>query len=702
MSAVFSQSRFFMETDVLAHLSSQYKESDAPLTMHISDFGIDLIDQPFFCAVDSEEDCIEIKLFVRSEIGSFLELPDLCVQFFAGEKSKVTASSGRLGSNEAVIAQHFFKAAAALLLHLADTELLDSFSRMDAENEGVIVSFDDDELSFVRVCGKKRPLMACTTLSGDVKMMRPYQNEIMDSWLGDMLSPEDKIALAEDGDEDMMEKLAHLYLNGDEETAPDPQKAVYWFKKLAALGHSDAQFNLGLHYAKGFGVERSFARAVEWMEKAEENGDADAPGILEKLRKAVAAEKIMHTGNAQAQADLAAAYMFLGNSFEQAGPAEDYRLALSYAQKAAAQNNGDGVWLMALAYEHGRGVEESVQTAIQWYERGAALGHAACQHSLACYYFRGDVLKKSNKKGFALCMKAAQQGYGLAMADIGRCYQFGHGVMGNMKTAVEWYEKALEVLDDPELARKTAMFKMMGEMTPGWDEDYPGEPEEDDDESDATAEQQARDALTALCRTLKGEAEDKLRFAVQQANAAAVQKAFDKAIHAQEEKRKALEQQLAAQSVFAISRKKEIRQQLAAAQATIDALQALKHPASDYAGDARLASALTALCARPDLKMTVFEMCGTEDFAVIRSVGSSLRALQDKGLIMRTEQPNIAVFHLAAYPAPFTLLPAPEEADTETECLRLAAAREHLVIDGEITFESAVCALKQKMLDGEG
>ena len=79
-------------------------------------------------------------------------------------------------------------------------------------------------------------------------------------------------------------------------------------------------------------------------------------------------------------------------------------------------------------------------------------------------------------------MKSAQQGYGLAMADVGRCYQFGNGVMGNMKTAVEWYEKALEVIHDPELERKTAMFKMIGENDEHWGENYPGTDEEDFDD----------------------------------------------------------------------------------------------------------------------------------------------------------------------------------------------------------------------------
>ena len=49
------------------------------------------------------------------------------------------------------------------------------------------------------------------------------------------------------------------------------------------------------------------------------------------------------------------------------------------------------------------------------------------------------------------------------MRALGQCYQFGHGTLGNMKTAIEWYEKALEVIDDPELERKVMVFKTLGE-----------------------------------------------------------------------------------------------------------------------------------------------------------------------------------------------------------------------------------------------
>ena len=88
-------------------------------------------------------------------------------------------------------------------------------------------------------------------------------------------------------------------------------------------------------------------------------------------------------------------------------------------------------------------------------------------------YMSGENIKKDQKKGFVLIKEAAENGHGLAMRDLGRCYQFANGTPGNMKKAVEWYEKALEVIEDPELAQKTAMFKMMADADPDFGEDYP-------------------------------------------------------------------------------------------------------------------------------------------------------------------------------------------------------------------------------------
>ena len=80
-------------------------------------------------------------------------------------------------------------------------------------------------------------------------------------------------------------------------------------------------------------------------------------------------------------------------------------------------------------------------------------------------------MPEDKEKGFELCLKAAEQGNGVAMRAVGTCYQFGHGVQDDMEKAIYWYEKALEVIDDPELARKVMVFKSLEEVDAEIDDD---------------------------------------------------------------------------------------------------------------------------------------------------------------------------------------------------------------------------------------
>ena len=56
----------------------------------------------------------------------------------------------------------------------------------------------------------------------------------------------------------------------------DYKQAVEWFRKAAAQGNADAQYNLGVMYSNGQGVKQDYKKAVEWFRKAAAQGNADA------------------------------------------------------------------------------------------------------------------------------------------------------------------------------------------------------------------------------------------------------------------------------------------------------------------------------------------------------------------------------------------------------------------------------------------
>ena len=345
--------------------------------------------------------------------------------------------------------------------------ILSRLKQMNNAAAGAQITVRDGEPSAKLVQGKTRPALPCAILGGllGVETLRPYPDEFIGDAFMEEMDEDDLEEAAQAGDPAALERLALGYLNGDG-VEQDFEKSAYWMEKLAELDSDFAQFNLGLFYAKGCGVQRDFKKAAYWMERAAENGDGDAPALAERFGKIDETLVKAEAGDAQAQADMAESLILLGGSLDQFGEAKDFAEGFNWARMAALKGNGDGMWALALCYEHGRGIPENKASAVKWFRKGADIGHPKCQQNLACYYMSGDVIQKDPKQAFELLMKSAEQGYGPAMRDVGRCYQFGHGVEDDMTKAIYWYEKALGVIDDPELEQKVAIFKMLEAAEP--------------------------------------------------------------------------------------------------------------------------------------------------------------------------------------------------------------------------------------------
>ena len=57
---------------------------------------------------------------------------------------------------------------------------------------------------------------------------------------------------------------------------PAYASAMPWFRKAAEHGLRDSQYNLGVIYARGFGVQQNLAESFLWFSLAANQGDADA------------------------------------------------------------------------------------------------------------------------------------------------------------------------------------------------------------------------------------------------------------------------------------------------------------------------------------------------------------------------------------------------------------------------------------------
>ena len=80
---------------------------------------------------------------------------------------------------------------------------------------------------------------------------------------------------AERGNADAQYNLGVMYAKGDG-VPQDNQKAVKWFRLSVDQGNADAQFNLGVMYDKGQGVSQDLKEAVRWYRLAAEQVRAKA------------------------------------------------------------------------------------------------------------------------------------------------------------------------------------------------------------------------------------------------------------------------------------------------------------------------------------------------------------------------------------------------------------------------------------------
>lgn len=456
----------FVDNDVINALKDLKDKSNKGDKQNIK---VEFIDTaPLTAVVTYDGSDANITIYVRDELHSDGQVA-----------SEATVNAGNLSSDDEN-AEVSFAVAEGVNYVLKERGLFEECAKLDETKQGVFLGLNqNNEITVKIVEGKKRPQLLCTSLFGEPRMMRPYSDEIMSQFVIDSMSFEEKEKAANEGNPDAMENLALLYLNGDKGTEVNPEKAYDWFLKCAETGNEQAMFNVGLLTAKGFGTRRNFTKAAKWMRNALEGGYEDAKTIAPEFERLAKAEKEAKTGDPQAQAEVSGGLMRLADSLEQAGTEKDYKESVKWAKKAVEQENADGYWYLALAYEHGRGVKPDMSKAIELYQKGAAAGSSECKLNLASEYLSGEHIRKNKKRGFALIKEAAENGYGSAMREMGRYYQFEDGTEEGLKKAVDWYEKALEVIEDPELAQRVAILRMMLEKSSEIGDDY----QEDDDES---------------------------------------------------------------------------------------------------------------------------------------------------------------------------------------------------------------------------
>ena len=91
------------------------------------------------------------------------------------------------------------------------------------------------------------------------------------------------LPLAELGDAEAQFNLGVLYDEGAG-VERNLATAADWYRKAAEQGFIDAQTNLGILYYHGLGVDRDHEAAARWFRLAADQGDAEAGEYLQRIR----------------------------------------------------------------------------------------------------------------------------------------------------------------------------------------------------------------------------------------------------------------------------------------------------------------------------------------------------------------------------------------------------------------------------------
>jgi TPR repeat protein len=185
--------------------------------------------------------------------------------------------------------------------------------------------------------------------------------------------------LAEQGDANAQYNLGLLYARG-QGVAQDYAQALAWYQKAAEQDVPAAEYNLGVMYANGQGVTANAAEAKKWFLKAEQKGVG------------------------QAVEGLAAVYGDNGGASE--SPAELEK----WYREAAARGVARAAFNLGVMYDVGQGVQQDYSEALKWYRQAAEEGYASAMTNIAILYYNGQGVKRDLVQAYVWWARGQERG----------------------------------------------------------------------------------------------------------------------------------------------------------------------------------------------------------------------------------------------------------------------------------------------------
>ena len=200
-----------------------------------------------------------------------------------------------------------------------------------------------------------------------------------------------------------------------------------WWEKAAAQGSPDAAYNLGVLYdhghGDGLGVEERTSAAAGWYLKAASKGMREAQNNYGRYL-----ESTGHHGE-----------------------------AMTWYEKAAAQEHAGAMHNIAMMYLDGVGSERNLAKAREWWTRAAELGYEKANECLKETegYGHDGLLDGLVKKANDGCRDAAWK--------LASHYYYGTGGVENKELSRHWVERAAELGHVEAQAHLASMLRSEGD-----------------------------------------------------------------------------------------------------------------------------------------------------------------------------------------------------------------------------------------------
>ncbi|WWD21034.1 hypothetical protein CI109_105515 [Kwoniella shandongensis] len=205
-------------------------------------------------------------------------------------------------------------------------------------------------------------------------------------------------------------------------TRKDPNRAVLFYRKAAALGDTAAMYKLGMILLGGLLIQQRNPReAIVWLRRAASQADEDNPHALHEL--ALLHERPNNGGIVP----------------------HDLNMARELFTQAAQLGYAPAQFKLGSCHEFGTlGCPIDPRRSIAWYTRAAEKGDSEAELALSGWYLTGSegVLKQSDTEAYLWGRKAANKGLAKAEYAVGYYTEIGIGVKQDIELAKRWYMRA--------------------------------------------------------------------------------------------------------------------------------------------------------------------------------------------------------------------------------------------------------------------